>query len=259
MSAFNTFLTGRALSLAGLLAFSAVVAQPDTLILAHDELLTLPDETDDGTEPIDAYDALVAGLGGDSVRLCEGYGCSGWVEDLHPNGQIKHRGFYNEGQLVIFRNFHPDGVLEREFKVVDNVKCQLRTYHGNGQLRSLTRYVQGQAVAYEDHYSNGQLRYAEEKHRTEPYYLRMDLFRPDGKPISTLQLVDKRTATFEQCEYWPDGQIRCRGKAQYNANRMDTQRVGQWTYFDQMGQPRFEEAYVDGKVHEVKPLLTSAP
>jgi hypothetical protein len=40
---------------------------------------------------------------------------------------------------------------------------------------------------------------------------------------------------------------------------MDTQRIGKWTYFDQKGQARFEEAYVDGKVHEVKPLLTSVP
>jgi antitoxin component YwqK of YwqJK toxin-antitoxin module len=242
-----------------LLFTGALQAQPDTVILAHDELVSFPDEGEDTTVPVDGYDELVASLGGDSVRLCAGYGCTGWVEDLYPNGQLKHRGFYNEGQLVIFKNYHPDGTLEREFKVVDNVKSQLRIYHGNGQLRSQTRYVHGQALEYEDHYSNGQLRYLEEKHREEPYYLRMDLFRPDGKPISTLVLVDKRTVTFEQSEFWPDGQVRCRGKARYDPNRMDTQRIGTWTYFDQKGQARFEEAYVDGKVHEVKPLLPSVP
>lgn len=235
-----------------------LAAQPDTLILAHDDLQALPDEMEDPVAVMDGYEPLNTTLGGDSVRNCQGYGCSGWVEDHYSSGQLKHRGFYVEGQLVIYKNFHADGTLEREFKAVDNVKSLMRTYHANGQLRSETKYVHGQAVEYVDHYSNGQVRYAEEKHGTEPYYLRMDLFRHDGSPISTLHIVDKRTATFEQSEFWPDGHVRCKGKARYDPNRMDTQRIGTWTYFDMLGQPRFEEAYVDGKVHAVKPLLATS-
>lgn len=234
-------------------------AQHDTLVLAHDELVALPETADDPTAGVEGYEALVGTLGGDSVRLCQGYSCSGWVEDHYPDGAMKHRGFYQEGQLVIFKNFHPTGAVEREFKVLDNVKSQLRTYYASGQMRSETRYVHGVALEYADHYPNGQLRYAEEKHRSEPYYLRMDLYRPDGKPISTLELVDKRTVTFELAEYWPDGKVRCKGQARYNPNRMDTQRTGTWTYYDQAGAARFDEAYVDGKVHELKPLLTSVP
>jgi len=233
-------------------------AQHDSLVLAHDDLVALPESSDDPTAMVEGYEPLIASLGGDSIRLCQGYACSGWVEDHYPDGSLKHRGYYQEGQLVVFKNFHMDGTLEREFKVLDNVKSQLRTFHANGLLRSDTRYVQGVALEYMDHYPNGQLRYAEEKHRSEPYYLRMDMFRPDGHPISTLRLVDKRTVTFEQADYWPDGQVRCKGQARYNPNRMDTQRIGNWTYYDQAGTARFDEAYVDGKVHELKPLVTQA-
>lgn len=233
-------------------------AQDDALILAHDELVSLPDLSSGAEPPIESYEALNAVVGGDSVRLCNGYACSGWVEDHYPDGGLLHRGYYTDGQLVTYRNFHPGGAMEREFKAVDNTRSVLRTYHTNGQLRSETRYVNGVALAYTEHYANGQVRYAEEKHRSEPYYLRMDLFRPDGRPISTLRLVDKRTVTFEQAEHWPDGQVRCKGQARYDPSRMDTKRIGIWTYYDQAGQARFEEAYVDGKVHELKPLLTQA-
>lgn len=245
-------------SLACLLWLVEAKAQSEAEILAHDDLVSLPELTEDPTATVDGYEGLLASLGGDSVRSCAGYACSGWVEDHYPDGAIKHRGFYHEGHLMVFKNFHPDGTLEREFKVLDNVKSSMRTYHANGELRTETRYTNGIALVYEEHYANGQLRYAEEKHRSEPYYLRMDLYRPDGHPISTLRLVDKRSVTFEQAEYWPDGRVRCKGQARYDPNRMDTKRIGTWTYFDQGGQPRFAEAYVDGKVHELKPLLTQA-
>lgn len=246
-----------ALPLLFLLPFGAI-AQDDALILAHDELVSLPDLSTGSEAPIEVYEALNAVVGGDSARLCNGYACSGWVEDRYPDGSILHRGYYTDGHLVTYRNFHPGGALEREFKAVDNTRSVLRTFHPNGQLRSETRHMNGVALAYTEHYASGQVRYAEEKHRSEPYYLRMDLFQPDGRPISTLRLVDKRTVTFEQAEHWPDGQLRCKGQARYDPRTMDTRRIGTWTYYDMKGMARFEEAYVDGKVHELKPLLTQA-
>ena len=71
-----------------------LAAQPDTLILAHDDLQALPDEMEDPVAVMDGYEPLNTTLGGDSVRNCQGYGCSGWVEDHYSSGQLKHRGFY---------------------------------------------------------------------------------------------------------------------------------------------------------------------
>jgi hypothetical protein len=98
------------------------------------------------------------------------------------------------------------------------------------------------------------VRYHEERHRSEPYYLVMDLFAPDGNPISTLHLIDKKHVVFEQKEYWPNGTVRLAGRAQFDPTRYDTRRIGSWTYYDQAGTAQREERYLDGKVHETAEL-----
>ena len=231
-----------------------VDAQVDSLLLIADDMVVGEDSMYDNTAAIEDYEPLNAALGGDSVRLCNGYGCIGWVEDHYPDGTLKHRGYYKDGQLLVYRNYHPTGQLEREFKVMDNIHCFLRTYHDNGTVRTEVSYTRGSALSYSDHYHNGQIRYHEEKHPTLPYYMVMDLFAPDGKPISTLHLVDKKKAVFEQREYWSNGNLKCTGKAQYNPTRYDTQRVGNWTVYDASGRATREERYIDGKVHETVQL-----
>jgi antitoxin component YwqK of YwqJK toxin-antitoxin module len=225
------------------------LAQSDSLWLEADEFSASADAMPDPAAPMEQYDPLNAALGGDSVRQCNGFACSGWVEDHYPNGQLKHRGYYKDGQLVVFKNYLETGQLEREFEVVNNLRCMLRTYHDNGSVRTETKYTKGVALAYVLYYPNGQVRYTEEKHPKEPYYLVMDLFAQDGKPISELHLVDKKKVVFEQSEYWPGGVLKYRGKSQFNPQRFDTQRIGQWTRFDRAGKAVAQDNYVDGKVH----------
>ena len=224
-------------------------AQPDTALLAHDQHRVQAQYNEDNTAVINGYEALNASLGGDSVRLHNGYACMGWVEDNYPDGVLKHRGYYNNGQLVVYKNYHPDGSLEREFRQVDNNRCLMRTYHGSGSLRSEVKYYKGRAIEYADHHPNGQLRYQEEKHRTEPYYLRMDLYAADGKPISLFHLVNKGRMLFEQREYHPNGQLKEVGQVHYAHPLMDGRRVGMWISYDTAGKPEREDSYVDGKVH----------
>lgn len=235
-----------------LLNISHLYAQPDTLVLHADEHYVLGDLCEDPSPDLNAYEDLNKALGGDSVRTCAGHPCIGWVEDKYPDGSLKHRGYYDAGKLTVYRNYHPNGTLERDFKPLDAVKSLLRTYHANGQLRSEARFADGVSITYEDHYVNGVLRYAEERHRTEPYYVRMDLFAADGKPISLLQLVDKKKIEFEQKEYHPGGALKCQGRARYDPSRMDTQRIGTWTYYDAGGVVAREEDYQEGKVAMVR-------
>jgi antitoxin component YwqK of YwqJK toxin-antitoxin module len=232
----------------------ALHSQADSALVAQ-EFRDLPTDAEAGaSEATDPYEALNRALGGDSIRQCQGHPCSGWVEDRWPNGDLKHRGYYDGGRLLIYKNHFENGAVEREFKMLDGKRSQLRTYHRNGSLRSEALFVDGVEVRYEDHYANGQLRYAEEHHRTEPYYLRMDLFAPDGKPISTLHIVDKKKVIFEQQEYYPNGQLRSSGRAQYDPGLHDSRRIGTWTYYNTDGTPSYEEHYVEGKVHERKEL-----
>ncbi|MBL7950442.1 MAG: hypothetical protein JNM62_01875 [Flavobacteriales bacterium] len=223
-------------------------AQPERELIAEDEHYVMGDIGDDPSPDLNAYEALNGALGGDSVRTCGGYPCIGWVEDHYPDGVLKHRGYYDGGKLTVYKNYHPTGELEREFRSIDAVKCVLRTFHRNGQVRSEARYVNGVSVSYEDHYVDGKLRYAEERHRSEPYFIKMDLYSADGHPISTLHLTDRKLLEFEQREFHPGGALRSEGHARYDPTRMDTQRIGTWTYFDTAGVVTKREDYQDGKL-----------
>lgn len=224
-------------------------AQPDTLLLAQDEHFALGDTGEDPAPDLNVYGTYVIRLGGDSIRHCGPFPCNGWVEDRYSNGQLKHRGLYESGHLTLYKTYHPNGVLEREYRPIDEKKALMRTWHRNGTLRSETRFADGIAFQYEDYYVNGQLRYAEERDRREPYFLRMDLFDAAGKPISLLRIVDRRAVEFEQEEFHPGGSIKCKGRSRYDPGRMDSQRIGQWVYFDADGRKVREEDYIDGKVH----------
>jgi len=236
---------------ATLLQLSAL-AQVSNELLAQDEQYALVDSAYDPSPDLNAYEALNGALGGDSIRLCGGHPCIGWVEDQYAQGGLKHRGYYDNGRLTLYRNFHRNGTLEREFRSIDAVKSIMRTYFSGGQLRSEARFASGVSIAFEDHYQNGALRYAEERHRTEPYFLRMDLYSADGHPISLLQLVDKKRVEFEQKEYHPGGALKCQGRARYDPARMDTQRIGTWIYYEASGAVVAEEDYQDGRVTAVR-------
>jgi len=227
-------------------------AQDDVALLRQDEY-TMPEVDGEDTDPeLNRYDLFNTLLGGDSLRTCNGFPCSGWVEDRYPDGSLKHRGMYADGQLVVYRNYHPNGTLERDFKALDAVKCQMRTYHANSQLKSEARYANGLVFLYEDHYTNGALRYAEERHRKEPYFIRMDLYSPKGEPISLLRLVDRKRVKFELTDYHPGGSLRSTGHAQYDQRRMDTRRIGTWKHYFPDGTLEREEDYVGGRVHAVR-------
>ena len=86
-----------------------ITAQQDSLLLAHEQHAIGEASIEDGTGAVIDYEPLNGALGGDSIRYCNGYACIGWVEDRYPSGALKHRGYYNDGQLIIYKNYHPDG------------------------------------------------------------------------------------------------------------------------------------------------------
>jgi len=230
----------------------AVHAQDEALPLIDTDQYAMGDAGADPAPELERYGHYTKALGGDSVRLCGAVPCSGQVQDHYPDGSVLHKGYYEYGRLLVFKNFHPDGTVERDFKALDAIKCVQRTWHPNGQLRSEARYADGVAFEYKDYYVDGVLRYAEERHRKEPYFIRMDLFAGDGKPVSTLALVDKGLIEFEQREYHPGGTLRTVGRARYDRTRMDTRRVGTWQHFDAAGTLVREEDHIDGRVATVR-------
>ena len=74
---------------------------------------------------ITLYEPLNLYLHSDSTRIEEGYAVNGWKEDHYSTGELLHKGYYIEGQLKVYKNFYPNGNVERNFKAIDSFKSKL--------------------------------------------------------------------------------------------------------------------------------------
>ena len=201
---------------------------------------------------INIYDKLVLRLGGDSIRHCKGYACSGWIQDRYDSGELLHKGYYVEGHLRIFKNFFPNGKVERDYKVIDDRKSNMHIYYSSGQLKSQQKYVDAEAIIWDDYYSNGNLEYHEEYHKSFNYYISQASYFENGKPHQTLTLVHKKKLLFEKKEYFENGNIKEAGELVYSEDALDYLKKGKWTIYNEDGTPKREETYVNGELNKEK-------
>lgn len=211
-----------------------------------------PEEIIDPTYGITIYEPLNFRLGGDSARYCQGYSCSGWIEDFYVSDKLLHKGYYVEGQLKIYKNYYPDGILEREYRVIDDYKSLMKLYYPSSQLKSEVRYVDGQAKKWTDYYPNGQMDYYEEYDKHFEYYVAQNSYYEDGTPEALFKLESKKKLTFTKKEYHKNGQVKEEGMVAYNVDLFDYQKIGKWSIYDESGKLTREETYLHGKINKEK-------
>ena len=101
-------------------------------------------------------------LGGDTVRNDQdGYAANGYLEDFYTTGQLLHKGFYVDGQLKVYKNYYPNGKVERNFRMVDLKKSKMDIFYKDGTPKSKIVYVGSEALKWEDYYPNGTLEFIE--------------------------------------------------------------------------------------------------
>ena len=189
------------------------------------------------------YTKLTAMLDGDSVRYCNGYACQSWVQDYYENDQLLHKGYYVDGQLKIYKNYYPNGTIERQFKIIDLSKCELITNHPDGKIRTKGIYVDGAALQYEEYYSNGDLGYIEESHKSLEYYINTRSYFENGKPESILQLTDPKKIIYNKMEYYENGNIKEEGKIFFNKSSLDYYKTDKWLFYGDSGKLESESIY----------------
>jgi antitoxin component YwqK of YwqJK toxin-antitoxin module len=202
----------------------------------------------DSAYGITIYEALNLNTGGDSTRNdSKGYATQGWIEDFYPDGKILHKGYYIDGQLKAYKNYYPNGQLEREFKMIDLAKCGLSVYYEHGLARSLITYFSKNAIKEEDYFSDGQLEYIEEYDKKCIYYLQRKFFNISGKPTSTLELIDAKKLIYSSKEYFDAGNIKEEGQMIFNQGMGDYQKNGKWKYYLEDGKLKEEKTFSKGK------------
>lgn len=201
---------------------------------------------------IDMYEKLNMFISADSVRLCNGYDCEGWVTDNYEDGTVIHKGFYEDGQLKIYKNFYPDGTLEREFKTIDNYRCTLKKYFPDGKVKSEVRYLHGTPQIWSDFYKNGNQKYYEEYHKSLTYHIEKKSFFENGTPEDELVLVHKKKLNYDKNEYHDNGQVKVDGEMKFSEESYDYIKTGTWKYFNESGAIKKELTYNRGRVSDEK-------
>ena len=204
---------------------------------------------EDSIPAVTQYEKYNKILGGDSVRYCNGYTCKGWVKDFYPNQNLKHRGFYVDGRLEsVYKNYYDNGQLEREFTINNYKKSTMTIFYPNGNKLSEIEYLFSEPIFWTDYYPNKQVEYTEKFDNKGEYILYRNFFYENGKPQSTLVLVNKRNDIFEKTEYYSNGNLKEKGQMLFNISLGDYQKTGLWIYYKENGEKLNEEQYYKNKI-----------
>lgn len=217
------------------------------------------DDSDSATTDevyIEMYDCYNPHMEGDSIRWkSPGIKYTGWYEEYYKNGKIKHKGYYNNGQLTtVYKNYFDDGQLERSFKLKDSRNCILEIYYPCGTLRSKVYYFKDQVLIWTDYYTDGNMEYYEENDKSFKYYIKLEYYYSNTKPQSTLELTDKKNMFYSSKEYWKNGNLKEEGKRIFNNAVQDYQKTGTWNVYDSSGNKIAEEDYVKGQLNEERKM-----
>lgn len=197
---------------------------------------------------IQLYEPLNLALKGDSVRMKKGYAVNGWIEDFYTNGKMLHRGYYIEGQLKIYKNFYPNGALEREFANIDNFRSKATMYYPDGTIKSQVKYMEGFPILWIDYHPNGKMEYYEEYNKKLTYHVAKRSYYSNEQPSALMELNNKKKLTYTVKEFYENGGVKEKGSLIYNKKSFDYERTGTWVYYNTDGSENKEEKYVDGKI-----------
>jgi antitoxin component YwqK of YwqJK toxin-antitoxin module len=205
-----------------------------------------PPSVVDSVYGITMYEGLVMALGGDSIRKNGVYACNGWVQDAYLDGTIIHKGFYQAGQLQSYKNYYPNGKVERDFSSVDALFAECKMYYPSGQLKSQVKYQDGVAKQWTDYFPSGAVQFEEKMNRTMDYYEFQKYYYENTKPSKVIELADKKKLLFNFFEYYESGAVKVQGHRLYVKESNTFFDHGDWIYFDESGAKIKTEKYDRG-------------
>ena len=190
----------------------------------------------DETYGIVMYEKLNMMLGDKSTRNgMNGYAANGFLEDYYTTGELLHKGFYVDGQLKIYKNYYPNGNVERNFRMVDIKKSKMTLFYENATMKSDIVYVENEPLSWIDYYANGMIEFEEIYDKSFQYYERKATYFTSGKPENILELTDNKKLIYNQISYFENGNIKEQGIVKYNKSMFDYERIGDWKLYDEKG------------------------
>ncbi len=230
-----------------IISFQSFFAQNDLTDVSLYHNTYDPTDVIDSTYGIKMYESLNMMLGNDSTRNDKsGYAANGFIEDYYKSGKLLHKGFYVEGQLKIYKNYYPNGNVERNFRMTDLKKSKMTLFYKGGTVKSDIVYVENEALKWTDYYENGNIEFEEVYHKSFQYYIKKANYFENGKPENVLELDDKKKLIYTQSYYHSNGNLKEQGEVKYNKSMFDYERVGVWKLYDNNGNQSKQQKYING-------------
>ncbi len=209
----------------------------------------------DETYGINIYENLNMMLGDKSTRNgINGYAANGFLEDYYKTGELLHKGFYVDGQLKIYKNYYPNGNVERNFRMVDIKKSKMTIFYEDGTMKSDIVYIENEALSWTDYYPNGMVEFEEIYEKSFQYYEKKGNYYSNGKPENILELTDKKKLLYNQSYYYENGNLKEQGVVKYDKTMFDYSRIGDWKLYNESGVATKIQKYTNGVVHSEQDL-----
>lgn len=220
------------------------------------DTIAIDDSLTENKESINVYDKFNDLIGGDSIRYCNLRPCNEQVKDYHPNGNVKHVGFYIDGKLNrTYKNFYDNNQLERHFTAgTDTRKCEMVTYYKNGNMESKTEYFKGNPVESENYYNNGNLESKEKYDKDYEYFIFQNYYYPNGNPQKIMGITNEKNKTYQCKEFDENGVLEREGTIMFNKSLGDYKENGKWVVYDNKGKVIIEQYYQNGALVEEKKI-----
>lgn len=207
----------------------------------------------DSTEGIELYDKFNPVAGGDSIRKdTTGHPINIIVEDHYPDGNILHKGSYQNGITLYYTNFYPDGRTERTFRALSEKKYEMKKYYQNSLLKSDLIFYESKTIYWCEYYPNNQLSYCEEYDKKHKQLLKRCSYYMDGKPQSLFVPLpeSKKEKLYSLKDYFTNGQMEEDALFYYNPETFDFVKHGEDKEYDESGKLISDIEYVRGEVNQ---------
>lgn len=202
----------------------------------------------DSVYGITMYEKLNKSKGGDSIRKKHERPANGWIEDFYSTGKLLHKGYYFEGQLKVYKNYYPNGTLERNFKALDDFKSNEKIYFDNGNLKYEAEYKNGIEVKTTQYYSNKKIEFIEELDKSGEFYSKKINYHENGNLEKEVVLQEKRKMLFSCKTYYESGVLEEEGSLFYNSVMGDYQKDGVWKLYNAAGKLTAEQTFTKNEM-----------
>ena len=192
---------------------------------------------------ITIYEPLNLYLHSDSTRMEEGYAVNGWKEDHYSTGELLHKGYYIEGQLKVYKNFYPNGNVERNFKAIDSFKSKLTLFFPNGNIKSKVSYSNDFAMEWTDYNANGKVSFYEKYNKDKMSHDNKVFYYESGNMKDELTIDHKKKKTYIYTEYYENGNIKLKGHLKFDIGIFDYVKYGTWHHYDDDGTNHKKDHY----------------